>query len=392
MAKVGLGIERLNSDERGLVHGRRIGLVAHPASTTSSFVHALDLLLGAGARVEVLFGPEHGFGGQAQDMEAVDGAVSGPGGRPLISLYGRDEASLTPDRSRLEGLDALVVDLFDIGSRYYTFVWTAVLCLRACHRAGVEMILTDRPNPLGGVAVEGAPQGDDYLSFVGLCPVANRHGLTVGEIVLMVAEREGLTDGLRVVPMQGWNRAMGFSETGLPWVMPSPNMPTRDTALVYPGLCLIEGTWASEGRGTTRPFELIGAPGLEGSRLAEALDGMDLPGVGFRPVVFKPGFQKHRGEDCGGVQLHVIDPIRFQPYRTGVALLLALKKVAGERFVWREKPYEFVTDRPAVDLLTGDDTVRQAVEAGATLAEVAETWAAGERTFRKQRERFFLYR
>ena len=391
MTQVVLGIERLGADARSAVRGRRIGLLAHPASTTAALEHAFSVLQRAGARVEALFGPEHGFGGQAQDMEAVSGQSPMAGGPRIFSLYGKDEASLTPPPESLDRLDALVVDLFDVGSRYYTFVWTAVLCLRACHRAGVELILADRPNPLGGLAVEGAPQGPGYLSFVGLWPVSNRHGLTVGEIVSLVAREERLEAGLRVVAMQGWRRSMQFSDTGLPWVMPSPNMPTCDTALVYPGLCLIESTWASEGRGTTRPFELVGAPGVDGARLAARLEAAGLPGVRFRPVAFRPGFQKHQGVDCGGVQLHVIDRERFLPYRTGLAMLLALKQECGERFAWRERPYEFVTDRPAIDLLTGGEAVRSGVEAGASLEEIAATWAAGERAFREYRQRFFLY-
>ncbi len=387
------GIERLTQDvqELKLIRSRRVGLVAHPASTTSQLRHTLDVLVEAGALVEVLFGPEHGFSGEAQDMEPVEGATVGPMSLPLYSLYGQDVESLTPPPEALTGLDALVVDLFDIGSRYYTFVWTALLCLRACHRAGVEMILTDRPNPLGGNAVEGAPQGEEFLSFVGLAPVSNRHGLTPAELVSMMASREGIQGGLHIVKMEGWSRSMLFEKTGLPWVMPSPNMPTMDTALVYPGMCLIEGTWASEGRGTTRPFELVGAHGIESAILAARLEEMGLPGVCFRPASFKPAFQKQANKICGGVQLHVTNAESFLPYRTGVAVLLALKTIAGAHFRWRDQPYEFVTDRPAIDLLTGSTAVRRGIEAGAELDDIAATWAAGEEEFRQSRTDFFLY-
>ncbi len=391
MGHIVLGIEKLTTTMQHVIRDRRIGLVAHPASTSSDYRHALDLLIQGGARVQILFGPEHGFGGQAQDMEAVSGETEGPYGIPLVSLYGRDEQSLAPSSESLEGLDALVVDLFDIGSRYYTFVWTAVLCLRACYEAQIEMILTDRPNPLGGEAVEGAPQDGEFLSFVGLSPVSNRHGLTACELVSLVAEKEGIGAALTTVKMEGWQRSMLFHDTGLPWVMPSPNMPTFDTALVYPGMCLIEGTWASEGRGTTRPFELVGAPGINGGRLAERLHGMGLEGVKMRPVSFKPGFQKHAQTDCFGVQLHVEDGTRFQPYRTGVALLLALKAECGDRFEWRAKPYEFVTDRPAIDLLTGNEAVRRAVDEGAPLDDIARTWKKGEREFIDFRREFLMY-
>jgi uncharacterized protein YbbC (DUF1343 family) len=279
----------------------------------------------------------------------------------------------------------------DVGSRYYTFVWTAVLALRVCHRVGVELVLLDRPNPLGGEVVEGACQEPGYLSFVGLKPVANRHGLTAGEILTLAARDEGLEDALHVVKMRGWRRDMLFPDTGLPWVMPSPNMPTFDTALVYPGLCLLEGTWASEGRGTTRPFELFGAPGVSSHSLAERLNRMGLEGAVFRPAAFKPGFQKHAGKTVGGVQIHVTDPRTFRPYRTGVAALLALKAECGGDFEWRTHPYEFETERPAIDLLTGSTEIRTLVDAGASLDEAALTWRDGERAFSEYRRQFFLY-
>lgn len=386
-----LGIEELIRNEFGLLRGKKLGLVAHPASVTPTLEHALDALLAAGARVEALFGPEHGFGGEAQDMEPVMGQTRGPHGLPLFSLYGAGEESLTPPPSVLDALDALVVDLADVGSRYYTFVWTALLCLRACHETGIPLILADRPNPLGGDRVEGAPQKAGFLSFVGLKAVSNRHGMTPGELVGMAAAHEGLEEALITVPMKGWDRSSTFRQTGLPWVMPSPNMPTPDTALVYPGLCLIEGTWASEGRGTTRPFELVGAPGIDGRRLASALDEMALPGVRFRPHSFKPGFQKHSGAVCGGVQVHVTDARSFLPYRTGVAVLVALRAEAGESFEWRHAPYEFVADIPAIDLLTGSDQVRLGVESGATLEELAATWREGEIGFHETRRKFLLY-
>jgi uncharacterized protein YbbC (DUF1343 family) len=253
------------------------------------------------------------------------------------------------------------------------------------------MILLDRPNPLGGNHVEGAPQPPEFLSFVGLFPVANRHGMTPGEIVNLAAHEEGIADGLYIQKMEGWTREMSYRDTGLPWVMPSPNMPTLDTALVYPGMCLLEGTWASEGRGTTRPFELFGAPGVDPRVLKGHLDAMGLEGVLFRPVSFQPGFQKHAGRLCGGVQLHVTSALRFKPYLTGVAALLALRKAAPNEFAWRDAPYEFETERGAVDLLTGGTSVREAVEANADLNAVAQTWAAGQRAFLESRVPFLLY-
>jgi uncharacterized protein YbbC (DUF1343 family) len=391
MSHVTLGIERLLTEKRPLIAGRRLGLVAHPASVDRRLIHTLDLLVEAGADVRVLFGPEHGFAGEAQDMDPVGGETRGPGGLPLVSLYGSTEATLSPGPKHLADLDALVIDLADIGARYYTFVWTAVLCLRACHRAGIDLIVLDRPNPLGGEAIEGAPQRDGFLSFVGLLPVPNRHGMTIGEIVRLAAVREGTSEALTVVEMEGWRRGMAFEETAVPWVMPSPNMPTADTALVYPGACLLEATWASEGRGTTRPFELVGAPAIAAKELARRLEAERLPGVRFRPVSFRPTFHKHALLSCGGVQIHVTDRRAFLPYRTGVALLVALKAVAGGAFAWRRDAYEFVADIPAIDLLAGGDEIRRGVESGASTAELAATWVDGEQRFAEARREFQFY-
>ena len=386
-----LGIERLVTQERRRIEGRKVGLLAHPASVDHRFVHTLDLLREAGAKVVRLFGPEHGFTGEAQDMEAVDGRALHPSGIPLISLYGATEKTLAPSPADLRDLDALIVDLQDVGARYYTFVWTALSALRACRVAGIEMILTDRPNPLGGAQVEGAPQQPGFLSFVGLKPSAVRHGMTAAEIMRMAAAEEGLSEQLTVIPMEGWRRELWMDETDVPWVLPSPNMPTIETAAVYPGMCLIEGTEISEARGTTRPFELVGAPGIDASRLAARLSAFELPGVLFRPASFKPGFQKHAGKICGGVQLHVTCRYSFLPYRTGVAVLLALKAEAGDSFAWRHAPYEFVTDIPAIDLLAGSDIVRTGVDASASLAEIAATWTDGEKRFCEHRRAHLLY-
>jgi uncharacterized protein YbbC (DUF1343 family) len=391
MSHVTLGMERLLAEKTPLINGRRLGLVAHPASVDSRFSHTLDRLLAAGADVRALFGPEHGFAGEAQDMVPIGGERSGPRGLPLVSLYGATEATLSPAPEHLAGLDALVIDLADVGSRYYTFVWTAILCLRACHSAGIDAIVLDRPNPLGGEAIEGAPQREGFLSFVGLLPVPNRHGMTIGEIARFAARLDGTSDALTVVPMEGWRRGMPFEETGVPWVMPSPNMPTPDTALVYPGGCLLEATWASEGRGTTRPFELVGAPEVSADELARFLEAERLPGARFRPASFVPTFHKHAGRSCGGVQIHVTDRRAFLPYRTGVALLVALRAAAGGAFEWRRAPYEFVTDVPAIDLLSGGDEIRRGVEGGASVAELAATWAEGEQRFLELRREHQLY-
>jgi uncharacterized protein YbbC (DUF1343 family) len=352
------------------------GLLAHPASVDRSFRHAADVLAGEGVRLGTLFGPEHGYGGEAQYMVGVDDARDERTGARVVSLYGNDLASLSPRPEHLAGLSTLVVDLADVGARYYTFVWTALLALRAAARAGVHVVLLDRPNPLGSdpARCEGALQRPGYFSFVGLEPLPVRHGLTPAEVVARSALAEGISLGeagaFSVVRVEGdpvegapaWDRA---------FVPPSPNMPTADTALVYPGGCLLEGTNLSEGRGLTRPFEYLGAPWLDGRRLAENLAGSGLPGFVARPLTFRPMFDKHAGELCGGVQIHVTDRATFRPYATYLAVVGYAAREHPERFAFRTEPYEFVGDRLAFDLLTGGDEARTAMLAGEDPAGLA---------------------
>jgi uncharacterized protein YbbC (DUF1343 family) len=388
--RVVTGLERVLSDREDALAGKRIGLIANPTTVDTRLRHAVDLLA-AHPKVDlrVLFGPEHGLRGDAQDMIAVGAARDARTGLPVYSLYGTDEASLTPPLESLQGLDAVVFDIQDVGSRYYTYVWTMVLAMRACAAAGVGFVVLDRPNPIGGHLVEGGAIEPGYHSFVGLCSLPNRHGLTAGEIARWVMDTEKLDLALEIVTMHGWQRSMYFEDTGLPWVLPSPNMPTRDTALVYPGMCLVEGTELSEGRGTTRPFELSGAPFIDSQALAEAL--ADLPGLVPRPVMFRPTFHKWAGQPCGGVQLHVTDRETFRPYLTGVAFLREIRMRWPEHFAWRTKAYEFVDDIPAIDLLAGSALVRQGIDAGAALADLAATWAGAEAAFRDQRGTWLLY-
>ncbi|MBI5480102.1 MAG: DUF1343 domain-containing protein [Deltaproteobacteria bacterium] len=392
MPCVRVGLERVLDEEAGVLAGRRIGLLCNPTSVDAELRHAADLLHARdGMRLQALFGPEHGVRGDAQDMIAVETSRDARTGLPVHSLYGDDPASLAPTPESLAGLDAVVFDVQDVGSRYYTYVWTLTLTMQACAAAGVEVVVLDRPNPLGGVAVEGGLVADGYRSFVGLHPVPNRHGLTVGEVATLVNERHGIGCRLRVVRMSGWRREMFFDDTGLPWVLPSPNMPTLDTAFVYPGMCLVEGTELSEGRGTTRPFELFGAPFLDGLRLASALEEERLPGVRFRPAGFRPTFHKFAGTPCGGVQLHVTDRYAFRPYLTGVAVLRAVQELWPEEFRWRTRAYEFVADRPAIDLLCGGPAVRKMIDAGAPLDAIAATWREDEARFRAARTPHLLY-
>ncbi len=388
--RVRTGLERLLDDEARLVVGRRIGLICNPTSVDAELRHAADLLLARGdVKLDVLFGPEHGVRGEAQDMDAVEAGRDPITGLRCHSLYGADVGSLEPTDAMLEGLDALVFDIQDIGTRYYTFVWTMALAMRACARRGIDMIVLDRPNPIGGTQVEGGLVAPGFDSFVGLYPVAVRHGMTAGEIARFVNDACGIGCALTVVAMQGWRRDMYFRETRLPWVLPSPNMPTVETALVYPGMCLVEGTEISEGRGCTRPFEIFGAPYIDGVRLAEELSG--LPGVRLRPLVFRPTFHKHAGKGCGGLQIHVYARGEFLPFKTGVGVLRAIKKLWPEHFRWRDKPYEFVTTIPAIDLLCGSAEVRQGIESGAALDDIAATWRKPEAEFVEHRRPYLLY-
>ena len=360
----------------------RVGLLAHPASVDRDLVHAAEVLHRAGVRPSIFFGPEHGYGGEAQDMVGVASAADARTGAQIVSLYGDRFEDLSPRPEQLAGLDVLLVDLADVGARYYTFVWTALLALRAARRAGVPVILLDRPNPIGGVArdVEGAAQQPGFLSFVGLEPVPVRHSLTVGEMVALFAAREGIalgeSGGLAVVPVRGWDRRETAAGWDRPFVLPSPNMPTADTALVYPGGCLIEGTNLSEGRGTTRPFEIVGAPWIDGQALARSLASLGLLGFVARPCTFRPTFQKHAGELCGGVQIHPTNRTTFRPMATYLALIALAHAQDPARFRFRTERYEYVDDIPAFDLLTGSAEARRGIEGGAGAREVARL--AGE--------------
>ena len=386
------GIEILAGRRASLVRGARVGLLAHPASIGRDFRPAAALLAEAGARPTRLFAPEHGALGAAQDMIGVDERRDPLTGLPVVSLYGTDEASLAAAPEAFDGLDALVVDLADVGARYYTFAATAIRALPAAAARGVRVIVADRPNPLGGEDVEGNDVEPRFHSFVSELSIPNRHGLTLGELCLWAARTRGIDVALEVVPAEGWRRADCWDETGLPWVLPSPNMPTLDTALVYPGMCLVEGTNLSEGRGTTRPFELAGAPWLDPGRLAARLDAFRLPGVAFRPTVFRPAFHKHAGRDCGGVQIHVTDRATFRPTLTGLAFVAACRAEDPERFGWRTETYEFVSDRLAFDLLAGGEGWRRGLEAGADPRELACAWGPSEAAFRAARADLLLYR
>jgi uncharacterized protein YbbC (DUF1343 family) len=376
----------------GPLRGRRVGLICNPTAVDGRLRHAADLLAALpGVALAALFGPEHGVRGDAQYLTAVVGEVDAATGLPVHSLYGSTRDSLRPRPEALAGLDALCFDVQDVGARYYTYQATMLLCMEAAAEAGLAFVVLDRPNPIGGLLVEGPALRPGFESFCGLHDLAPRHGLTVGELARLFAAERRLDLDLTVVPCQGWRRGQGWGATGRAWILPSPNMPTPETALVYPGMCLLEGTNLSEGRGTTRPFQLFGAPWLDPARLAAALAGEGLPGVRFRPASFTPTWDKHAGHRCHGVELHVHDQAAFRPFRTGLACVLHARALDPERFAWRTETYEFVDGVPAFDLLCGSARERSGIEAGATLRELTRAWVGEERAFARRRARFLAY-
>ena len=387
------GLDVLVEERFRHLRGMRLGLVCNPTAVDRRLRHAADLLVGAtGVKLCALFGPEHGVRGDAAYMAAVEGERDPRTGLPVHSLYGQTRQSLSPTPEALAALDALVFDIQDVGARYYTYQATMMLCMEAAARARLRFLVLDRPNPIGGVRWEGPRLLPGFESFCGMHDLAPRHGMTVGELASLFRAERGLAElDLTVVECRGWLRAMHQRETGLPWVFPSPNMPTPETALVYPGMCLLEGTNLSEGRGTTRPFEIFGAPWLDASRLVEALASQRLPGVVFRPVSFVPGFDKHRGARCHGAEILVLDREAFRPVLTGLSCIAVSRALVPERFEWRREAYEFVVGVPAFDLLCGSPREREGIERGVPARELARAWASEERAFARRRAKYLRY-
>jgi uncharacterized protein YbbC (DUF1343 family) len=371
-----------------------VALLAHASSVTPWIQYAWDALrVLPEVRLKALFSPEHGLLGTHQDQEGVETQRELQGeGVSVYSLYGDDPASLRPAPKMLQGIDLLVVDLQDVGSRYYTYMYTLSYCMEACRDAGVDVWVLDRPNPIGGLMLEGNILSPEFRSFVGRYPLPVRHGMTIGELASMMNDAFGISCALRVIPMEGWKRRMWFDQTGLPWVLPSPNMPTLGTATVYAGACLLEGTNLSEGRGTTRPFEILGAPWVDPERFARSLNGLGLPGVRFRPLFFRPTFHKYAGQTCGGVEIHVVDRREFLPFLTGIHLIRCAAGHWPEAFDWRREPYEFESERLAIDLLAGGVWLRELVEEGKDPAGVQEEWKKGLREYQRLRRKHLLYK
>ncbi len=386
------GLERLLDDPRHWLGRARIGLAANATTIDSRLRHAADLLhKHPDVDLRLLFGPEHGIRGAAQDMVEIAEETDPSTGLPEISLYGETFESLSPTPAQLSGIDVLVLDMQDVGARYYTYAATMALCMKVARTAAVKVLVLDRPNPIGGVQIEGGGLDAGLESFCGLYPVPQRHGMTIGELARLYNDAFAIGCELDIVRCEGWHRSEYYDACGLPWVMPSPNMPTLDTAIVYPGMCLLEGTNLSEGRGTTRPFELFGAPFIDGRALAEELGRCELPGVRFRPCTIEPTFQKFAGQRCGGLQLHVLDRLAFNAFITGLAVLIAVRKLWPDDFVWRTEPYEFRDDVPAIDLLTGKAAVREAIDQGATLETVSGLAGGGTEIYDAGRDAALLY-
>ncbi len=365
----------------------KVGAILNPTSVTPELRHMADVLHEAGV-LAALFGPEHGVRGDAQYLEAVSEARDARTGVPEHSLYGKDFGSLTPRDEHLKGLDALVFDIQDVGSRYFTYLATMGLSMKAAAKNKLKFFVLDRPNPLGGVAVEGGIVHPGFESFVGLFPVSARHGLTAGEYARFINEE--IRCDLFVVELQGWKRDMLWNVTGLPWVLPSPNMPTFSTALVYPGMCLLEGTNLSEGRGTTRPFEIWGAPWLDARKLAASLDAEGFRNVRFRPCSFTPTWDKHKGERCHGVQIHIFGS-DIESVKLGVAAIVHARAQDPFKFRWRTEKYEFVENIPAIDLLAGSDAFRKRVDGGARTLELWAMWEGERAEYEKRRQRYLIY-
>ncbi len=386
--KVSTGLDILADDGFARLRGRRVGAICNPTSVDRRMRHLADLLHAApDVELVALFGPEHGVRGEAQDMIGVDSSVDPATGVRVHSLYGADVASLTPSPDDLRDLDVLIFDVQDVGSRYYTFAATMLYAMKAAAGRGKTFVVLDRPNPIGGDSVEGPSIEPGYESFVGAYPMPIRHGMTVGELARMFHAELELDLHLEIVGCRGWDRAMYWPETGLPWVMPSPNMPTFETSLVYPGGCLLEGTNLSEGRGTTRPFELWGAPWLQPHARAFAATAEEA-GVHLRASSFRPMFHKHSGQVCFGIQPHVYDYRRFRPIEFYLRMIAWARSCDPQQFAWRTEPYEFVSSPIAIDLLLGSSRGREAIEAGSLDPGLL---SMGVADFRERREPFLLY-
>jgi len=387
---VKVGLEVLLQDVPAVIRGARVGLICNQSSVNHAFQHAADLLHEhRDFQLTALFGPQHGIRGDVQDNMIETGhGIDRKTGLPVHSLYSETRE---PTPKMLEDVDVLVFDMQDVGCRIYTFVYTLANCMRIAGELGKKVVVCDRPNPINGMDMSGNILEAEYASFVGLFPLPTRHGMTVGELAQMFRGEFGIQCDLQIVPMAGWKREHWLDDTDAPWVLPSPNMPTLDSATVFPGTVHFEGTQLSEGRGTTRPFELIGAPYVNPEEYARTLNEMNLPGVYFRSCIFRPTFQKHAGVSCGGVQIHVLDRNEFEPVTTGLVMVKVAYELYGSAFRWKEPPYEYVYDRNPFDVIAGTSSIREGFEQGSSIAEIQKAWVAPFEEFIKVRQRYLLY-
>lgn len=390
MRMVKLGLEVLLETKAEKIKGQRWGLLCNPASVDHRFRHARKLIAETFPdRLKALYSPQHGLYAEKQDnMIESEDRVDPLLGLPVFSLYGHTRI---PDQSMLEPIDTLLIDLQDVGTRVYTFIYTVSYCLEAAAKFGKEVVVLDRPNPVNGIHVEGNCLDPEYASFVGRYPIPMRHGMTIGEIALLFNRHFHIDCELSVISMEGWQRQMYFADTGLPWIAPSPNLPTPTSALVYPGQVLFEGTNVSEGRGTTQPFELFGAPYFEPDKILNFIDPANLEGAALRPVEFEPTSNKWQGRRCRGFQIHVTTPGSLRPYRLGLALLQAAKICHPGLFQWKTPPYEYEYEKLPIDLIIGSRSIREKLEEGASINLLETQWQELLNRYKAISEKFYLY-
>ena len=390
MTRTRLGVERLLHEKIDLIKGQRVGLVCNQASVTPDLRHVADVFEEQTAfTLTTLFGPQHGIRGDVQDnMIETAHATDVRTGMPVYSLYSETRE---PTAAMLENLDTIVFDMQDVGCRIYTFVYTMANCMRAAAKFGKRVVVCDRPNPIGGTAVEGNVTETAFTSFVGQFEIPTRHGMTCGELAKMFNEHFGIGCELEVVTMDGWERDFYFERTGLPWVLPSPNIPTVDTCVAFPATVHIEGTELSEGRGTTKVFELNGAPFIDPYAWVAELEKFNFPGVAFRHAFFRPTFQKWAGQTCGGLQIHVTDREAFTPVIVGIAMVKTAYDLYTEHFQWKQSAYEYVFDKNPFDVVCGTDKIRKQIESGVSLTKIEADWATGLKEFRCLRQPYILY-
>ena len=388
--EVKIGLEKILDEKQDLLKGMRVGLICNQASVNRKFQHAADLFYEhTEINLTALFGPQHGIRGDVQDnMIETAHTFDDLTGLPIYSLYSETRE---PTEEMVRNLDALVFDLQDVGCRVYTFIYTMANAMKACAKFGKKFFVLDRPNPIGGIKIEGNLLESGYESFVGQYSIPMRHGMTVGELAGFFNREFGINCDLTVVLMDGWQRNLYMDETDAPWVMPSPNMPTVDTTVVFPGTVYFEGTQVSEGRGTTRPFEIIGAPYINSKELKESLAGLKLEGVIYREVNFLPTFQKFGGEPCSGIFLHVTDRETFEPVITGIAIVKSILDLYKHSFEWKKAAYEYIFDKNPFDVISGTDKTRKQFESGIEIPEIKNSWMEDEKKFSDDRIKYLLY-